>query len=156
MSFRLSNEGRNYFRGIAERSSTGEFDSVWDQYYLAAMVGIKAQQRVPEKDEPPQEQEFVTEVIEDYSDQRYELYSAMIVAEVEREAIPWTEEKEIRDRMLDLLDSTSHTNLSDHGTTVLNCYAEQGVKLIKSRIAAPPELDEFLESYHTNVIEEVG
>lgn len=156
MSFRLSNEARNYFRGIAERSTTGEFDSVWDQYYLAAMVGIKARQRVPEDQEPPQEQEFVTEVIEDYSDQRYELYSAMIVAEVNREAIPWTEKQEIRERMLDLLDSTSHTNLSDKGITVLNCYAEQGFKLLKSRISAPPELDEFLESYHDNVLQEVG
>jgi len=156
MSFRLSSEARKYFHDIEERSTTGQFDSVWDQYYLAAMAGINARQRVPVEDEPPQEQEFVTDVIEDYSDQRYELYSAMIVAEVEREAIPWTEKQEIRDLMLDILDSTSHTNLTDYGATVLNCYAEQGYRLIWSQIAALPELDEFLESYHTDVIQGVA
>jgi hypothetical protein len=156
MSFRLSSEARKYFHDIEERSTTGAFDWIWDQYYLAAMAGINAQQRVPLDEEPPQEQEFETGVIEGYSDQRYELYSAMIVAEVEREAIPWTEKQEIRNLMLDLLDSTSHTNLTDYGVSVLNCYAEQGYRLIWNQIAAPPELDEFLESYHKDVLESVA
>lgn len=156
MSFRLSTEARSYFSDIEERSTTGQFDSVWDQYYLAAMAGIKTRQRVPEEKEPPQEQEFVTDIIEDYSDQRYEIYSALVVAEIEREAIPWTEKQEIRNLMLDILDSNSHTNLTNYGETVLNCYAEQGSKLIRNKIRNPLELDEFLESYHQNVIEEIG
>lgn len=155
MSFRLSSEARKYFHDIEERSTTGQFDWLWDKYYLAAMAGINARQRVPLDEEPPQEQEFETGVIEAYSDQRYELYSAMIVAEVEREAIPWTEKQEIRDLMLDLLDSTSHTNLTDYGASVLNCYAEQGYRLIWNQISAPPELDEFLKSYHKDVLQAV-
>ena len=147
-SFRLSQEARNYYREIKDRSTTGEFDSVWDEYYLSAMAGIKARRRVPTDEQPSQEREFVTEVIEDYNDHRYELYSAMIVAEVDREGIPWTEEDEIRGLMLDILDSTSHTNLTDYGSKVLNCYAEQGFKLVQNQIPEAPELDEFLESYH--------
>lgn len=146
-SFRLSQQARTYYRNIRDRSTTGEFDSVWDEYYLSAMAGIKARKRVPTDDQPPQEQEFVTEIIEDYHDQRYELYSAMIVAEIEREGIPWTEEDEIRTLMLEILDSSSHTNLTNYGSQVLNCYAEQGFKLIENEIPEPPELDEFLISY---------
>lgn len=156
MSFRLSNEARKYFRDIQEHSSTGTFDSVWDQYYLAAMAGIKAQQRVSNDHEPPGDQEFTQDVIEDYRDQRYEIYSAMIVAEVERKGIPWSDKQKIRDMMLRLLDSTSHTNLSDEGATVLNCYAEKGYRLIDDEIRSPPELDEFLESYHEEVLQEVA
>jgi hypothetical protein len=147
MSFRLSTEARSYYRQINERSTTGEFDSLWDQYYLSAMAGIKDRSRVPEDDEPAEE--FVTDVIQDYEDQKYEIYSTLIVAEIERERIPWDEKDEIREMMLKILDSSSHTRLSDYGTTVLNCYAEKGFRLVRSEITAPPELDEFLEQYHS-------
>jgi hypothetical protein len=147
MSFRLSTEARSYYRQINERSTTGEFDSLWDQYYLSAMAGIKDRSRVPEDNEPPEE--FVTNVIQDYEDQKYEIYSSLIVAEIEREGIPWDEKDEIQDMMMKILDSASHTRLSDYGTTVLNCYAEKGFKLVRSEITAPPELDEFLEQYHS-------
>lgn len=146
MSFRLSTEARSYFRQINEKSTTGSFDTLWDQYYLSAMAGIKDRSRVPDDEEPTEE--FHTEVIQDYEDQKYEIYSSLIVAEVERERIPWDEEDEIRDMMLKILDSSSHTRLSDYGNRVLNCYAEKGFRLIRSEITAPPELDEFLELYH--------
>lgn len=147
MSFRLSTEARSYYRQINEKSTTGQFDSLWDQYYLSAMAGIKDRSRVPEDDEPGEE--FVTDVIQAYDDQKYEIYSSLIVAEIDREGIPWDQKQEIQDMMLKILDSSSHTRLSDYGTTVLNCYAEKGFMLIRSDITAPPELDEFLEQYHS-------
>ena len=147
MSFRLSTEARSYYRQINEKSTTGQFDSLWDQYYLSAIAGIKDRSRVLEDDEPGEE--FVTDVIQAYDDQKYEIYSSLIVAEIDREGIPWDEKQEIQDMMLKILDSSSHTRLSDYGTTVLNCYAEKGFRLIRSDITAPPELDEFLEQYHS-------
>lgn len=147
MSFRLSTEARSYYRQINEKSTTGQFDSLWDQYYLSAMAGVKDRSRVPEDDEPGEE--FVTDVIQAYDDQKYEIYSSLIVAEIDREGIPWDEKQEIQDMMLKILDSSSHTRLSSYGTTVLNCYAEKGFMLIRSDITAPPELDEFLEQYHS-------
>jgi hypothetical protein len=153
-SFRLSKNARLYFGNIEENSTTGDFDSVWDQYYLSAMVGIKARRRIPKEEEPNKSREFLGEVIEEYNDKRYEIYSAMIVAEIEREAIPWDEKDEIRQLMLKILESTSHTNLTDYGSTILNCYAEHGYKILESKIPEPGELDEFLEQYH-NVIESV-
>ncbi|MFB6245953.1 MAG: hypothetical protein ABEJ03_06430 [Candidatus Nanohaloarchaea archaeon] len=153
MSFRLSTEARSYYRQINERSTTGEFDSLWDQYYLSAMAGIRDRSRVPEDDEPAEE--FVADVIQDYEDQKYEVYSSSIVAEIEREGVPWDEKDEIREMMLKILDSPSHTRLSDYGATVLNCYAEKGFRLVRSEITAPPELDEFLEQYHS-YLEDIG
>ena len=147
MSFRLSTEARSYYRQINEKSTTGQFDNLWDQYYLSAMAGIKDRSRVVEDDEPGEE--FITDVIQAYDDQKYEIYSSLIVAEIDREGIPWDEKQEIQDMMLKILDSSSHTRLSSYGTTVLNCYAEKGFRLIRSDITAPPELDEFLEQYHS-------
>lgn len=147
-SFRLSQEARGYFRQINERSTTGTFDTLWDQYYLSAMAGIKNRTRVPEDEEPPNDREFHDEVIQDYSNQRYEIYSALIVAEIERESISWDEKSDVQGLMLDILDSESHTGLSEEGRRVLNCYAENGFRLIRTEIPSPPELDEFLEEYH--------
>lgn len=147
MSFRLSTEARSYYRQINEKSTTGQFDNLWDQYYLSAMAGIKDRSRVVEDDEPGEE--FITDVIQAYDDQKYEIYSSLIVAEIDREGIPWDEKQEIQNMMLKILDSSSHTRLSSYGTTVLNCYAEKGFRLVRSDITAPPELDEFLEQYHS-------
>lgn len=148
MSFRLSKEARSYFGNINKASTINELDSDWDKYYLSAMAGIKVRSRVPDNEEPPAEQEFVDYVIQNYEDQKYEIYGSLIVAEIEREGIPWGQKEEIKQLMLNLLDSESTTRLSEEGTHVLNCYAEKGFRLIRSEITPQPQLDEFLELYY--------
>lgn len=150
MSFRLSSSARDYFDKIEQKSSTGEFDSMWDKYYLAAMVGIKARDRIRTDDEPT-ENPFVESVISDYDDQKYEIYAALIVAEIERQNIPKREETEIRQLMLEILDSTDPTRLSSYGKTVLNCYAERGYRILENEIPAPGEFDQFLRQYHSTL-----
>jgi len=153
MSFILSTGAREYFDDIEEKSSTGKFDSMWDKYYLAAMVGIKARDRV-KTDEEPTVEPFVDTVIADYDDKKYEIYAALIMAEIERQNIPKREESEIRHLMLEILDSHDSTRLSDHGKTLLNCYAERGYRILENQIPTPPEFDQFLEQYH-NTLETV-
>lgn len=148
MAFILSSEARGYFREINEKSDFATFDTIWDQYYFSAMAGIRARKRVSE-DEVPSEEPFTDEVILPYRDQKYEIYSAMIVAEVERKGIPWSEQDEIKNLMLDILDSESPTRLDTKGTTILNCYAERGSKIIRTKIPTPPPVEEFVEEYHS-------
>ncbi len=147
MSFRLSNNAREYFDEIEELSSTGEFDSMWDKYYFAAMVGIKARDRVSVEDEPSVEP-FVDSVIEDFRDQKFEIYGALILAEIERQHIPKSEEDEVRELMLSILDSNDPTQLSDYGKQILNCYAERGYKILHGSGPSPTEFDQFLRRYH--------
>lgn len=147
MSFRLSEDARDYFDDIEKNSSTGKFESMWDKYYFAAMVGIKARDRVP-TNEAPTVEPFVDTVIEDYVDQKFDIYAALIIAEIERQFIPKDEEDEIRELMLSILDSTDPTRLSDHGKQLLNCYAERGYKILQNAGPAPKEFDEFLRKYH--------
>lgn len=147
MSFRLSTNAREYFGKIEQKSSTGDFDSMWDKYYLAAMVGIKQRERV-KTDEEPTDDPFVETVISDYDDQKYEIYAALIMAEIERQRIPKQEETEIRHLMLEILDSSDPTRLSAYGKTLLNCYAERGYRIIQSNIRSPAEFDQFLHQYY--------
>lgn len=146
MSFRLSSEAREYFDKIEQKSTTGSFDSMWDKYYLSAMMGIKARDRVI-KDEEPTATPFVDSVITDYEDQKYEIYGALIIAEIERQGIPKSEEAEIRQLMLEILDSTDPTRLSDEGKILLNCYAERGYQILRNKVPMPADLDQFLSQY---------
>jgi hypothetical protein len=152
MAFRLSDNAREYFDGIEETSSTGQFESMWDKYYFAAMVGIKARDREVVGDEPMADP-FVEGVIEDYQDQKFEIYAALIAAEIDRQNIPQDAEDEIRELMLDILESSDPTQLSDDGKQLLNCYAERGHKRLRDAGPAPTEFDEFLRKYH-QVLEE--
>jgi hypothetical protein len=147
MSFKLSSEARDYFDTIEKKSSTGKFDTMWDKYYLSAMVGIKANDRVKTDNEPDAEP-FVDNVIEDYAEQKYEIYAALIYAEIERQSIPKRAESEIRELMIEILDSNDATRLSDYGKILLNCYAEQGFQILQNNGPTPTEMDEFLRSYH--------
>ena len=153
MSFRLSSSARDYFDKIEQNSSTGNFDSMWDKYYLAAMIGIKARDRI-RTDEEPTDDPFVESVISDYDDQKYEIYAALIMAEIERQNIPKREETEIRHLMLEILDSTDPSRLTSHGKTILNCYAERGYRILENEVPAPGEFDQFLRQYH-NTLESV-
>jgi hypothetical protein len=148
MSFRLSKEARSYFANINQAASIKQLETDWDKYYLSAMAGIKARSRVPDEEEPPTEQEFVDYVIKAYDDQRYEIYGSLIAAEIDRQGIPWGQKEEIRQLMLNLLDSETNTRLSEEGTRALNCYAEKGARLIRSEIRPQPELDQFLNEYY--------
>jgi hypothetical protein len=153
MSFRLSSSARDYFDKIEQNSSTGNFDSIWDKYYLAAMVGITARDRIRTGEEPTDDP-FVESVISDYDDQKYEIYAALIMAEIERQNIPKREEAEIRHLMLEILDSTDPTRLTSYGKTLLNCYAERGYRILENEVPAPGEFDQFLRQYH-NTLESV-
>lgn len=147
MAFRLSDTAREYFDDIEETSSTGEFESMWDKYYFAAMVGIKAGEREVIDDEPTADP-FVEGVIEDYQDQKFEIYAGLITAEIDRQNIPQDAEDEIRELMLRILDSRDPTQLSDYGKKLLNCYVERGHKRLRDAGPTPTEFDEFLRKYH--------
>lgn len=147
MPFRLSIEARSYYDEVESDSSHGSFDTLWDQYYFSGMAGIRARSRAP-GDEVSGLDPFMNRVIQDYENQKYEIYSALIVAEVERRNIPWSEKDEIKDLMLKILDSTESTRLTPKGTKILNCYAEQGYRIISSNIPTSIKFSEFLREYH--------
>lgn len=146
MGFRLSDEAREYFRSIDQHSSTGKFNTTWDQYYLCFMAGV-IERRLGE---PPEADPFIEKFTVDYRDQRYELLASLVSAEIDRKGLPWEDKDGIRDLMMHLLDSSTPTNLSDDGLEMMNRYAEGGFSLIRERIPKPRDLDEFLVAYTTN------
>jgi hypothetical protein len=146
MAFKLSNEANSWFSTINEDSTTGEFAHKWDMYYFAAMVGISASERVG-TDQEPDSTAFNKNLASAYSNQKFEIYSALVMAEIERQNIPKGAKAEIRELMLEILDSNDQTRLSSEGKTLLNCYAEMGYKILRDAGPPPTEFDRFLELF---------
>lgn len=150
MAFKLSNEANNWFSTINEDSTTGEFAHKWDMYYFAAMVGITARERVG-TDQEPDSVAFNKDLASDYSNQKFEIYSSLVMAEIERQSIPKEAKTEIRELMLGILDSKDQTRLSSDGKTLLNCYAESGFKILRDAGPPPTEFDRFLELFVSQI-----
>ncbi len=152
MSFRLSQEAREYFKRIDDRSKSGTFRLLWDKYYLCLMAGLR---RGKLGKEPPTEQEFVDYFIDEYKDQRSEIVSLFIAVEIARRGIP-PEEPEIRKLMLELLDPDSPTGLTDEGHRFMNEYAAGGFEIIREEIPQPMEFDVFMKKYHDAFVKEAS
>jgi hypothetical protein len=75
------------------------------------------------------------------------------MAETRRKGVSTENESdaEIREIMLQILDSSDPTRLSTHGKTLLNCYAERGFHLLRDRVPIPGDFDQFLEQYRTTL-----
>ena len=152
MSFRLSEEAREYFRKIDDHSKSGTFRVLWDKYYLSLMVGLA---RAKLGKETPRDQEFVTYFIDEYRDQRNEIISLFIAIEIGRRGIP-AEEPEIRKLMLELLDAESPTGLTEEGHRLMNKYAEGGFEIIRDEVAQPLEFDVFLKKYYDAFVKQAA
>lgn len=146
MAFKLSDEAYDWFNSIQTKSSTGEFENQWEMYYYASMVGIRARERVGEGQEPDTES-FARFVTKNFQNQKFEIYSGLVMAEIERQNIPKNEKAEIKSLMLNILDSSDATRLSDDGKTLLNCYAESGYKILRDAGPAPTDFDLFLQLF---------
>lgn len=145
MSFRLSQSARKYFTHIDDHSKTGKFRSLWDKYYLCLMAGLS---RANLGEEPPADAEFYNTFHADYFDQRFEILGALAAAEIRRQGISGASTSRIQEIMLELLDHSRVTFLSDHGASMMNKYAEGGYQIIKDEIDDPYELDVFLRKYY--------
>ena len=149
MTFRLSEEARQYFTKIEERSTTGKFERIWDRYYLCLMAGFL---RKKLGKETPASDEFVSTFIQQYSPQRYQIIALLIATEIKRQGIQKDDKENIKDLMLLYLDHQSITSLSDEGHKIMNRYAEGGFESIREEIPQPYEFDVFMREYYDTFI----
>lgn len=149
MGFKLSDSARKYFRKIETQSTTGKFPHLWDKYYLCFMVGALEETLGNE----PEGDEFISEFISEYHDQRYEILGMLVSAEINRTSIPWDDEDKIREIMLDLLNPANTNLLTQDGERLMNKYAQGGYEVMAEEIPEPRQLDDFLQEYHRRYID---
>lgn len=148
MSFVFPKGARGYFKAVDDlRSGLPKFDSMFDKYYLCAMVGLDARRLAG--DEDLEGDKFVDGYPGEYQAQADLIAGLLIDAELDRQRISPEDRGSIEREMIRLLNPQATTKLSDEGMRLLNRYAASGFKLIRERVLQPHTLEDFLIAYHT-------
>ena len=91
--------------------------------------------------------EFIRDFVQDYFPQRHQIMAQLISSELKRQGIKKDDKESIQKIIIELLDHTKITDLSDKGHKLLNRYAQGGFQKIYEDIKQPYELDVFLKEY---------
>ena len=148
MGFKLSAEAREFFKKLDKdkgTSPTGNFEVLWDPYYVCLMVGLIHRKAVPK--EPPVG-DFLDTFPSTYYSQRHELLAALVSAELDRKGITRTEEPQVRHEMLKLLTPETQTNLTADGFERMNSYAQAGYEILRDKMPPPSDMSDFLVELH--------
>ena len=150
MSFRFRTDAEDWFRSIV--SADGPIHTKFDQYYLCLMLGLITGRKEPHPNAP----EFVEYFIADYAAIGRLLVGLLIVAEADRVGVELTEKADVKKLLIDYLDPTDPTGLSDAGFQKLNDYANGGYNAL---VEAFPQrfhhVEDFLQAYTSMISREM-
>lgn len=145
MPFRLPNKCRSYFANIVDRADEAKLDTLFDEYYLCALVGL-AQGKF--NGNPDLGGEFMDYYPSDYAESGDYIAGLLICAEAKRRSVPIDNANSLERLMTELLSAHSRTRLSENGENCLNKYADRGIEIIRERMAGPHmTLEDFLQDY---------
>ncbi|WP_316979539.1 hypothetical protein [Shumkonia mesophila] len=147
MSFVFPLGGRTFFKLVeAHRDGFTKF-IMFDAYYCCLMAGLDV--RKIGNDGDLEGDVFVNGYPDDYKDQADILAGLLIDAELDRKGIKADDKASIENEMIQLVNPTSATRLSENGNKLLNLYAAAGFKILQDRMMPPASLDEFIVAYHS-------
>lgn len=145
MPFRLPKKCRTYFADITDRTDEVKLDTLFDGYYLCALVGL-AQGKL--NTNPDLETTaFVDNYPADYSESGDYIAGLIIGAEVKRKSIPANDANALERLMTQIVESQSRTRLSPEGENLLSQYADRGIDVIREKMAGHTSLEEFFQDY---------
>ncbi|MFB6306676.1 MAG: hypothetical protein ABEH43_06765 [Flavobacteriales bacterium] len=142
--FQLPKGLRTFFKGI-DRSSGANFDSMFDKYYLCAVVGMDERKLADEN--RIESDEFVKSYPNPYQEKADAIAGMLIDAEMDRKGIEPDNRNAIEKLMLNLMSLTSPTRLSSKGGSLLNRYSAGGFNILRREIDEPHHLSQFLVLY---------
>lgn len=146
MPFRLPKKCRSYFAGIIERSDESKLDTLFDGYYLCALIGL-GQGKF--NDTPNLESgAFVDNYPTDFAESGDYIAGLLICAEIKRKGIPINDANALEKLMTKIVESQSRTRLSSEGEELLSKYADRGIDVIQEKMAGVhTTLEDFFQDY---------
>lgn len=146
MPFRMPKKCRSYFDHITDRSDETKLDTLFDGYYLCALIGL-GQGKL--NDNPDLESSaFVDNYPSDFAESGDYIAGLLICAEVKRKGIPANDANALEKLMTKIVDSRSRTRLSSEGEELLSKYADRGIDVILEKMAGMhTTLENFFQDY---------
>lgn len=150
MSFKFPVAADSFFEKLM-KGGTGcdvHVDTKFEPYYYCLMAGLDARRLGAETDVGD---EFVRDYVGDFQPYADLIAGLLIDAELARNSINADDRAAIEKKVIDILDPTSATKLSKDGSDLLNQYAAGGYKVIRDKIAVPPQsYEEFITAFMTH------
>lgn len=146
MPFRLPKKCRSYFADITDRSDETKLDTLFDGYYLCALVGL-AQGKLNENDPDLESTAFVDNYPSDFAESGDYIAGLLISAEAKRKGIPANGANALEKVMTKIVESQSRTRLSPYGEELLNKYADWGINVMLEKMMGHTSLEEFFQDY---------
>lgn len=145
MPFRLPKKCRSYFAHITDAHDETKLNTLFDGYYLAALVGL-AQGKL--NSNPDLEATaFVDNYPADFAESGDYIAGLLIGAEAKRKDIPAGDANALELLMTTLVESHSRTRLSIDGENLLSQYADRGIDIITEKMPVHTSLEDFLQDY---------
>jgi hypothetical protein len=145
MHFRLRRDTQEWFKNISDQKP---IETMFDLYYFCLMRGLASgRTSVPAK-RYPEYNDFIDNFITTYRPYQRLIIGLLIRAELARFGISVAEKDDVRRLLLDFVDPTTATNLTDKGVEQLNEYASGGFDYLTERLDSKPHhVEEFLRTY---------
>src|SRR5208283_5582627 len=145
MYFRLRRDTQEWFNNISNQKP---IETMFDLYYFCLMLGLASgRTSVPSK-RYPEYSDFIDNFIAAYRPYQRLIIGLLMRAELARFGISVAEKDDVRRLLLDFVDPTTATNLTDKGIEKLNEYASGGFDYLTERLDSKPyHVEEFLRTY---------
>jgi len=146
MAFRLRHDVEEWFGAIRKQKP---IETNFDVYYLCLMLGLASGR----SSQPSARCEKIAEGFVDNFVVAYRPYQRLIVglmltAELHSMGVSLGESDFVRKKLLELVDPTSPTNLTEVGMTKLNEFSSGGFDYLTEEIDSKPyHVEEFLQTY---------
>ena len=146
MPFRLPKKFRSYFDGITKSSDESKLDTLFDGYYLCALIGLG--QGKLNVNANLESGAFVDNYPSDFAESGDYIAGLLICAEVKRRGIPVNDANALEKLMTEIVESRSRTRLSSKGEELLSKYADRGIDVIQEKMAGVhTTLEDFFQDY---------
>jgi hypothetical protein len=145
-SFRMRDDAENWFSNIKNKKTV--IKTKFDRYYYCLMIGLAS----GHYSEPTQRckdcTDFVDDFVKEYQAQQKLIIGLLVRAELADSRISLNDKEETRKLLLDLIDPTSQTNLTDYGMDRMNAYSSGGYDYLSEHLDSKPHyVEDFLITY---------
>ena len=145
--FKRSKESDKWFRDIIQASP---FTTLLDHWYVCCLVGM-----LKSNDKDPIEPIDITRKFSaEFGDSRRIIVGLLILTEIKKNNLDITNDDEIKELLIKIIEPNSDSNLTDYGFDRLNKYAYGGLQtLTKEYItnARPTSTESFLQFYSKKI-----
>lgn len=135
MSFRLSHDAKDWFKGLFNKDPFVKTPNM-DFYYLCLLVGLKYKKKEPIQNPDIVFIEYWPGV---YKSSMYSILALFFQRELDNLKIDLSKRDEVKSQLKTLIDSRKPTGLTDFAAKQLDDYSYGGFLEIKSKLIEPPK-----------------